>query len=186
MVQFAATAETVVRLKSGDPLIFGRAGEEIEALQRANIEVEIVPGVTAALAAAAAARISLTDRRTTEHLLLISAHHDTSKSETFPEYGLTDRTTVVVYMPGDYGRVAERLLRSRLSPDAPCMLVSKVSTENQQRYTTTLDQLGQAPRFPTPCLLIAGKTVAKGKLPAMDVLSVAALQDSVSESVLAL
>lgn len=185
MVQFAATAETIVRLKSGDPLVFGRAGEEIEALQRANVEVEIVPGVTAALAAAAATQISLTDRRTSEQLLLISAHHEATKPEIYPDCDLTDRTTIVVYMPGDYGRVADRLLRSGLSPDTPCMLVSKVSTENQEAYTTTLDQIGQAPTFPTPCLLIVGKTVAKGKLPAMDTLSAAVVQDSGREPIFA-
>src|ERR1700691_545676 len=63
MLTLAASGLQVVRLKSGDPLIFGRAGEEIEALRRANIEYEIVPGVTSALGAAAAAGIPLTHRR---------------------------------------------------------------------------------------------------------------------------
>src|ERR1700732_1056797 len=74
MVTLAASGLRVVRLKSGDPLIFGRAGEEIAALRRANIEYEIVPGVTSALAAAAAAGIPLTHRRMSSTLVLTAGH----------------------------------------------------------------------------------------------------------------
>src|SRR6202140_2967152 len=74
MVTRAAAGLQVVRLKSGDPLIFGRAGEEIEALRRSNIEYEIVPGVTSALGAAAAAGLPLTHRRASSTLVLIAGH----------------------------------------------------------------------------------------------------------------
>src|SRR6266849_4135244 len=70
LVSFGRKRPTVVRLKGGDPSIFGRAGEEIEALRRAGIEYEIVPGISAALGAAAAAGISLTDRRVASQILL--------------------------------------------------------------------------------------------------------------------
>ena len=74
MVALAETGLRVVRLKSGDPLIFGRAGEEIESLRRANIPFEIVPGVTSALGAAAAAQIPLTHRRASSALVFLTAH----------------------------------------------------------------------------------------------------------------
>jgi siroheme synthase len=101
----------VVRLKSGDPLIFGRAGEELDVLQRAGIEVEIVPGVTAALAAAASVQASLTDRRTADQLLVISAHREHGKDNSDWKSLVTSRTTIVVYMPGEYACVAGDLRR---------------------------------------------------------------------------
>src|SRR5690242_10892575 len=67
--------ETIVRLKSGDPAVFGRLGEELDALRRAGVAVEIIPGVTAAAAAAAAASVTLTDRRTASALVILTAHN---------------------------------------------------------------------------------------------------------------
>src|ERR1700756_959169 len=81
LVQLASSGYVVVRLKSGDPLVFGRAGEELDALQQAGIDVEIVPGVTAAVAAAATAQVSLTDRRMAEQLLIISGHRGHDKPD---------------------------------------------------------------------------------------------------------
>ncbi len=75
----------VVRLKSGDPLIFGRAGEELQALREANIPFEIVPGITAAAAAAAALGVSLTDRRHASKLIFASGHHAADKDQSAPD-----------------------------------------------------------------------------------------------------
>src|ERR1700692_3198517 len=80
MIALAASGLQVVRLKGGDPLIFGRAGEEIEALRRNNIPFEIVPGVTSALGAAAAAQIPLTHRRASDALVLITAHRASERT----------------------------------------------------------------------------------------------------------
>src|SRR5215467_9564544 len=97
-------AQTIVRLKSGDPAVFGRLGEEMDALRRAGIEFEIVPGVTAASAAAASARITLTDRRAASALMIVTAHN--IRKEKLRAGGLDpQRTSFAVYMPGpDYGR----------------------------------------------------------------------------------
>ncbi len=76
MVQLAREGKIVARLKSGDPLLFGRAGEEMEALRAAGIEFEVIPGVTAALGAAASAQISLTDRRHASRVVFVTAHRE--------------------------------------------------------------------------------------------------------------
>ena len=98
-------AQTIVRLKSGDPAVFGRLGEELDALRRAGVEFEIVPGVTAASAAAASAKITLTDRRAASALVVVTAHNcrNESLSRTMFEPA---RSTYAIYMPGpDYSRL---------------------------------------------------------------------------------
>jgi len=162
----------VVRLKSGDPSIFGRAGEEIDVLREAGIEVEIIPGVTASLAAAAKVQVSLTDRRRADQLLLISAHRGYGKDDTHWQTLLDSRTTVVVYMPGEYGGVAEKLRSAGLSNATPCVIMSKVSNPDEQWYRTTLGSLHNAPSLPSPCVLVVGETLrtARSEQVRMDVL----------------
>ncbi|MGC1415258.1 MAG: uroporphyrinogen-III C-methyltransferase, partial [Candidatus Acidiferrum sp.] len=109
LVSYAASHTVVVRLKGGDPSIFGRAGEELQALRDAKVEFEVVPGVTAALGAAASAGISLTDRRVASQVLLTTFSRGPEANAM--DWGcLTPATTLVLYMPGpDYGEVARRL-----------------------------------------------------------------------------
>ena len=158
LVRFASAGEVVVRLKSGDPSIFGRAGEELDALREAKIEVEIIPGVTASLAAAAKIGASLTDRRRADQLLFISAHRGHGKQNSNLQSLVNTRTTVVVYMPGEYEGVAEDLRRAGLSGSTPCVIVSKVSQSDEQWYQTTLGSLHSVPTMPSPCVLIVGET----------------------------
>ena len=165
LLRFSLSGEVVVRLKSGDPLIFGRAGEELDVLRRAGIEVEIVPGVTAALAAAATVQASLTDRRTADQLLVVSAHHGHGKDNSDWQSLVTSRTTIVVYMPGEYANVAEDLRRAGLSASTPCAVISKVSSAEEQHYHTTLELLDRAPILPSPCVLIVGQTLALAASP---------------------
>ncbi len=160
LLRFSSSGEVVVRLKSGDPLIFGRAGEELDVLKKAGVEVEIVPGVTAALAAAAKVQVSLTDRRTADQLLVVSAHRRHGKDDSDWHRLVTSRTTVVVYMPGEYGAVAKDLGRAGLSRSTPCAIISKVSSPEERLYRTTLGLLGHAPILPSPCVLIVGETLA--------------------------
>lgn len=159
LVRFAAAGEMVVRLKSGDPSIFGRAAEEIDVLRQAGIEVEVIPGVTASLAAAAMLRVSLTDRRRADQLLLVSAHRGHGKQNSDWRALVDSRTTVVVYMPGEYDGVAQELRRAGLCESTPCAIVSRVSSRNEQWYETTLGSLHDAPVLPAPCVLIVGETV---------------------------
>ena len=162
LVTLAASGLEVVRLKSGDPLIFGRAGEEMEALRKAGVECEIVPGVTAALGAAAAAEIPLTDRRHSSALVLLTGHragHDQEQEDDWSKL-VSSGATVVIYMPGHrYSDTASRLRRAGLADQTPCAIVSRATTTAQKVHLTTVEDLPRAPQLPAPTLLVLGDVV---------------------------
>ncbi len=156
----------VIRLKGGDPVVFGRAGEEIEALRRANIPFEIVPGVTAALAAAAAAKISLTDRRAASQIAITtySRGSDPATADPFavtPNLdwaAISSSTTLVLYMPGaDYAEVSRCLIEAGQPESLPCVIVSNATTPQQKIRWTTVSGLASAAKLPAPALLIVGQ-----------------------------
>ena len=158
LVHAAASYEVVVRLKSGDPLIFGRAGEEIEALRKAGVDFEVVPGITAALAAAAAARISLTDRRFASQVLFTTAHREGGAISMDWMRAITPDTTVVVYMPGTaYAELGNALLGRGLDPQTPCVMVASAARSSQQMRRTDLAGLGRLSSISAPALLIVGR-----------------------------
>jgi len=160
MVTLAASGLQVIRLKSGDPLIFGRAGEEIEALHRANITYEVVPGVTSALGAAAAAGIPLTHRHISSALVLITGHSAAGKDDADWSKLVASGATLAVYMPGhNYSQVAKRLSAAGLQGATPCAIVSRASTSDQQIHQTSISDLHRAPHLPAPTLLIVGNVV---------------------------
>jgi siroheme synthase len=150
----------VVRLKSGDPLIFGRAGEEIEALRRARISYEIVPGVTSALGAAAAAGIPLTHRRVSSALVFITAHQASGSEAANWSKLAGSGATLVIYMPGQkYSEVAAKLRAAGLTGATPCAVISRATTTQQRTHRTTIAELGGAPRLAAPTLLVVGEVV---------------------------
>jgi uroporphyrin-III C-methyltransferase len=158
MVTLAASGLQVVRLKSGDPLIFGRAGEEMEALRRADVEYEIVPGITSALGAAAAAGIPLTHRDTSSTLVL-TAGHRAAESPDWKQFAAA-KSTLVVYMPGhSYREIAGNLIDAGFAKETPCAIMSRATTPAQQTYRTTISDLSLAPRLPAPTLLVIGDVV---------------------------
>jgi uroporphyrin-III C-methyltransferase len=157
MVTLAASGLNVVRLKGGDPLIFGRAGDEMESLRRANIEFEIVPGVTSALGAAAAAGIPLTHRRMSSALVLIAGHTAESDDAHWSRFA-AEGATLVVYMPGhNYSEIARRLTAAGLAAETPCAIISRATTAHQQIHHSTISDLHRAPRLPAPTLLVIGE-----------------------------
>lgn len=161
LVSYALSHEVVVRLKGGDPSIFGRAGEELEALRNANVEFEVVPGVTAALGAAAAAGISLTDRRVASQVLLTTFSRGVDA--TAMDWGcLTPATTLVLYMPGpDYAEVARRLSDAGLPADLPCAIVSGASGSQQQVRWSNVGALSLEEKLPAPALMIVGRVASQ-------------------------
>jgi uroporphyrin-III C-methyltransferase len=160
MVTLAASGVQVIRLKSGDPLIFGRAGEEIEALRRAEIAYEIVPGVTSALGAAAAAGIPLTHREVSSTLVLTAGHRASDNSEADWSQFAAGESTLVIYMPGhNYAETASRLAGAGFAKETPCAIIARATTPEQQTYRTTISDLPRAPRLPAPTLLVVGEVV---------------------------
>jgi uroporphyrin-III C-methyltransferase len=191
MVALASFGLRVVRLKSGDPLVFGRAGEEIEALRANAIPFEIVPGVTSAFAAAAAAELPLTHRRASSALVFITAHlaagkdllgkRDSEKDARDWSKLVSSGATVVIYMPGqNYGEIAKRLTAAGLPSDTPCAVISRASTKYQQTHRATVRSLHRTPQLAAPTLLVVGEVVAlasSSSLVAEQPLPAAFLQD---------
>lgn len=164
MIALAESGRRVVRLKSGDPLIFGRLGEEVEALRQAGVEYEIVPGVTASFGAAASLEISLTHRRAAPALVLLTGHRATDKNEADWRNFVSSRATLVIYMPGhQYGEISARLKNAGLSSTAPCAVVSRANTPEQQSLLTTVGELNRSERLPAPTLLIVGEVVRSAR-----------------------
>jgi len=160
MVGLAGSGLQVIRLKSGDPMIFGRAGEEITALRRAGIPYEVVPGVTSALGAAAAAAIPLTHRRMSSAVVFITAHQASGSEAANWAKLAGSGATLVTYMPGqNYSEISGNLKDSGLDRDTPCAIVSRATTPHQRVYRTTVGNLKHAPHLLAPTLLVVGEVV---------------------------
>jgi uroporphyrin-III C-methyltransferase / precorrin-2 dehydrogenase / sirohydrochlorin ferrochelatase len=158
IVAYASSGRTVVRLKSGDPMLFGRAGEEIDALRARDIDLEVVPGVSAAFAAAAALEASLTDRRKAARVIFTTGHRAQGTS--------TEQATHVVYMPGsDYAPMVNRLLEEGFSRGTPCAVVSAVSLETESVLRTTLGELPNSGPLPAPSILMVGDVLRNDSAP---------------------
>jgi len=156
MVQLAREGKIVVRLKSGDPLLFGRAGEEMEALRQAGIGFEVIPGVTAALGAAAAAQISLTDRRHSSRVVFVTAHREGGTGLRNERHVAAD-TTYVIYMPGNrYAELASELTAAGIGAEIPCVVISRATTKDEMIIRTTVGQLPECPEAASPSLLVVG------------------------------
>jgi len=158
MVALAESGVNVVRLKSGDPLIFGRAGEEIDTLRRANVPYEIVPGITSALGAAAAAQIPLTHRRNSSAVVFITAHQAAESEAANWSKLAGSGATLVIYMPGqNYSEIAAKLIDAGLVSETPCAIISRATTRHQRTHRTTIADLTRAPQLAAPTLLVVGE-----------------------------
>ena len=160
MVALADSGSRVVRLKSGDPLIFGRAAEEIESLRRAGIPFEIVPGVSSAMGAAAAAQIPLTHRRASSALVFITAHQASGSEAADWNKLAGSGATLVIYMPGqNYAAIAAKLKTSGLAGETPCAIISRATTAQQQTYFSRIAELHRSRKLAAPTLLVVGEVV---------------------------
>ncbi len=162
LIESAWAGQSVVRLKSGDPLVFGRAGEEIAALRAAGVPFEIVPGVTAALAAGAALELPLTDRKSASKLIFCTGHHAADKTDVAPIWAgpLPDDATLVLYMPGrDTSRIARELAAAGLAADVPCCAISHAARPQQTHVACRLDALVNLTCGAAPLLLLVGRAM---------------------------
>ena len=168
LVRHSQAGKRVVRLKSGDPLIFGRAGEEIAALRAAGISFDIVPGVTAAFAAAAEAEIPLTLRGVSSALVFATGHD--ADGETLPDWaGLVLKgVTVAVYMGRSVaGKVAAQLIAAGLRAETPVALIENASLPDARVFAGRLGELARIaakPEISGPALIVIGEVVAESAL----------------------
>ena len=164
MLSLARQGRDVVRLKSGDPMIFGRAGEEIAVLRQAGIPVEIVPGVTAALGVAARLGVSLTHRHHAHSVRFVTGHsRDGELSDSLDWRGLADpETTLVVYMGGrTAARIAHRLIAEDLPEDTPVALVENATRIDERIVFTSLGGLlSDAIEAKGPVVLVIGRILS--------------------------
>lgn len=168
MIDAARSGLEVVRLKSGDPGIFGRLAEEIAALEAAEVPFEIIPGLTAGIAAAASVGASLTERGSSSRVVFVTRHHAPGNAlDNSPAWaGIPrDDTTFVVYMPGrDLSALRRELLDAGFAPDFPAVIVSRASTPDQHVWATTIADLDQAPLLDPPSILLLGRPFARANV----------------------
>ena len=175
MIELARQGLQVVRLKGGDPFIFGRAGEEIQALRSADIEFEVVPGVTAAFAAAAAAEVPLTLRQTASSLLIMTGHFADDRPLPDLRSILSSGSTIALYMPGsDPSLTVRKLVAAGVARQTPCAIVSRASTPAQQMAVTTLGELPSVDALARPSILILGDVVRHSRVKSLDLQAISA------------
>ena len=165
LVDFALEGKTVVRLKGGDPFIFGRGGEEVETLARNNIEFEVVPGVTSATAAATYAGIPITHRGYTASVAFITGHEDPTKESSNIDWSkiATGIGTIVVYMGiKNLPNIVSNLIDHGRSPDTPVAVVRWASTPEQKSVVGTLATIANIVAdagIKPPALIVIGEVV---------------------------
>jgi uroporphyrin-III C-methyltransferase / precorrin-2 dehydrogenase / sirohydrochlorin ferrochelatase len=168
MIEHSRAGRSVVRLKSGDPMLFGRAAEELAALAEAGVAYEVVPGVSAAFAAVAAIGRSLTDREWASNVIFSTGHH--AQSHNRAALPALEDATRVVYMPGrDLTLLAAEWMAEGLPTELPCAVVSRAAQPDQHVAYTTLGALSEVEHAAAPSVLIAGWAVREvaAKLPTM-------------------
>ncbi|CTQ52509.1 Siroheme synthase [Roseibium album] len=168
LVELGQKGLKVVRLKAGDPMIFGRAAEEMEALREGGIGFEVVPGVTAAFAAAASAQIPLTLRGVASNLVFATGHN--AKSETLPDWaGLALKgATVAVYMGRTVAAaVAEKMIGAGLTSETPVAVIENAAHPDERQFAGTLSELAvlsNRAEIDGPVLIVIGEAVGHAAL----------------------
>ncbi len=190
LVERGLAHDVVVRLKGGDPFVFGRGGEEAEVLVAAGIAVEVVPGVSSSVAAPAAAGIPVTMRGIASGVTIVTAHQDPTASRPNPSQPTPSQptpsqrgkgngldwdalarsgTTLVVLMGAARARsVSERLIAGGMRPDMPVAVITSATNADQMIDRTTLAQLGEMP-------VCNPSTIVIGEVAALDVTAAASL-----------
>lgn len=163
MVRLARQGQQVVRLKGGDPFVFGRGGEEVEHLLASGIEVKVVNGITSGLAAVTALGVPLTHREHAHGVVLITGHGrpgaETTDWAALAASARDARLTLVIYMGVRGVGTIQRGLLQQLSPDTPAAVVERASLAGERSVVTTLGGLADAitrEGLASPCIIVVG------------------------------
>jgi uroporphyrinogen III methyltransferase / synthase len=163
LLRLAREGKSVVRLKGGDPFIFGRGGEEAEALAAAGIPFEIVPGVTSALAAAAYAGIPLTHRAHSSAVIFLTGHEDPNKPDTairWEDYGRLGATLCLYMGMKNLETITRRLQAGGLAPETPAAVIQSATTAEQRQLVTTVGRIAlesEHAGFGAPAIVVIGE-----------------------------
>ena len=162
MVALATQGQVVVRLKGGDPFLFGRGGEEMQALQLAGVDVEIVPGITSGIAAPASIGIPVTHREFTHGVTFVTGH---TQNEEKPDWKalVAGGTTLVIYMGMKYlSAIVTDLLEAGMSSNIPAAAIQQGTTQHQRQVISTLAELPAAVKqegLESPAIIVLGEVV---------------------------
>jgi len=165
LVEEARKGRTVVRLKGGDPFIFGRGGEEAEVLAREGIPYTVVPGVSSAVSVPAYAGIPLTHRGMTSTLAFVTGHEDPTKEKSDIDWTALAGIGTLVFLMGvkNLARIVERLIGHGKSPQTPAALIRWGTTADQQTITGALQdivRIAEEQKFAPPSIFVVGEVVA--------------------------
>ena len=166
LIRLARAGRTTVRLKGGDPLIFGRGGEEAEALADAGVPFEIVPGVTSALGAAAYAGIPLTHRAHTSAVVFLTGHEDPNKTDAtlrWEDFGRVPATLCIYMGMKNLETITRRLQAGGLDPSTPAAVVQSATTSAHRQLISTVRNIAlesEHAGFGAPALVIIGAVAA--------------------------
>src|SRR5215475_7452025 len=182
LIHHAEAGRLVVRLKGGDPFVFGRGGEEVLVCARAGVAVEVVPGVSAAIAVPAAAGIPVTHRGVASSLAVVTGHEDPAKPTAAVDWErlATAVDTLVILMGvGALPRIAARLLAAGRRADTPAAVIHRGTTESEDTVVGTLgDIAARAARLEAPAVIVIGEAVALRSVLARSALDGTALAQS--------
>ncbi|MBU2560287.1 uroporphyrinogen-III C-methyltransferase [archaeon] len=162
LVKEAADDKVVVRLKGGDPFVFGRGGEEITKLIEHGIAFEVVPGVTSAISVPALAGIPVTDRRYSSSFTIVTGQEDPTKEEERLDYGNLNADTVIVLMGvGNLSKISKQMLRTR-DANTPVAIIESGASDKQRVVTGTLGnlaELAEKENIKPPAITVIGDVV---------------------------
>lgn len=165
LVAEARAGNIVVRLKGGDPFVFGRGGEEVEDCLRAGIAVEVVPGVSSALGAAAGALMPLTHRDHASSVTFVAGQCKGLSDQNWAGLAGKGRTLVIYMGVSAADAIADKLIADGLSPDTPCAILERGTLPGSRAFRTLLADLGGAVarlRIASPALLVVGDVASLG------------------------
>ena len=169
MIAYARQGKVVARLKGGDPFVFGRGGEEMQALAAAGIEVEVIPGVTAGIGVPAALGIPVTHRELARGVTFITGH---TKDGNEPDWRAlaSSRTTLVIYMGlGRLKEIGVALMKAGMADDTPSCVIENGTLKTQREIVTTLGRLPAAAaqaRLGSPAIIVIGNVVRYARVAA--------------------
>jgi uroporphyrin-III C-methyltransferase len=166
MVKYAKSGKRVVRLKGGDPFIFGRGAEEAEFLFKNNIQFEIIPGITSAIGSAAYAGIPLTHRRFASSIAIVTGHEDPKKRESTVKWDTLAKTvnTIVILMGVEkLEYISHKLIKAGMSKESDVAIIENGTTKKQRIVKGNLSNIvekAQEKEMKSPAIIIIGKVVS--------------------------